>query len=85
MAETKPGGFYLGTDGKPHDANGTPIVEELKPEGNFTPAEPAVMVETDGTTQKPEPTPEEARAQAKIDAKAKAKADAEAHAKAKEA
>ncbi|MBA2412276.1 MAG: hypothetical protein H0V63_05555 [Burkholderiaceae bacterium] len=25
MAETIPGGYYLGTDGEPHDANGRPV------------------------------------------------------------
>lgn len=25
MATTIPGGYYLGTDGKPHDANGKPL------------------------------------------------------------
>ena len=25
MADTIPGGYYIGTDGKPHDANGNPI------------------------------------------------------------
>ena len=30
MAETIPGGYYIGADGKPHDANGNPI-QETKP------------------------------------------------------
>jgi hypothetical protein len=25
MAETIPGGYYIGTDGQPHDANGRPV------------------------------------------------------------
>jgi hypothetical protein len=28
MADTIPGGYYLGTDGKPHDANGRPIAKK---------------------------------------------------------
>lgn len=25
--QTRPGGYYIGTDGKPHDAHGKPIIE----------------------------------------------------------
>lgn len=31
LDETRPGGYYLGADGKPHDAEGRPI-EEPAPE-----------------------------------------------------
>lgn len=27
---TIPGGYYIGTDGKPHDANGNPITQEVR-------------------------------------------------------
>ncbi len=39
MSTTVPGGYYLGTDGKPHDADGRPLPvrEEPKPEAEQTP------------------------------------------------
>lgn len=36
MPETIPGGYYIGTNGKPHDANGNPI--ELNIESKVVPA-----------------------------------------------
>ena len=40
MATTVPGGYYLGTDGKPHDAEGRPLPvrAEPKPEAEQAPA-----------------------------------------------
>ncbi len=46
-SNTIPGGYYIGTDGKPHDAHGNPIPERK-----------AVAVEPEPVMAAPEPEPE---------------------------
>jgi hypothetical protein len=60
MATTKPGGYYLGTDGKPHDANGKPIVEEAPAVTVVTPpASPVEDAIPADQPSAPEPAPVE--------------------------
>ena len=42
MAETIPGGYYLGSDGQPHDANGKPLPKK---------SESAVKAEAEKATE----------------------------------
>lgn len=49
MAETQPGGYYIGTDGTAHDANGNPV--ELV----SLPADPVVEAAPDPIVDAPAP------------------------------
>ena len=49
MAKTKPGGYYIGTDGKPHDANGNAIEADLS-EDLFTSGAAYDLAKEEGLT-----------------------------------
>ena len=46
MAETKPGGYYIGANGQPHDANGKPLLKIQEETVTVETVQPSVEPET---------------------------------------